>query len=179
VASAFNLPFPDNSVDAIVCMRFIHHISDESDRMQLLRELARVTRGTVCISSWIEATGYRGQSRFAREKKRQAGKDYNKFVHQHAVFLKECEAAGFDCLDHTDLFPHVSPWRLYVLRKRQPHAFESAELVRVCPGCKGPLVSHTDGLICEQEKRVFPVKGKIPLLTQRDATTFPLNEDAN
>lgn len=44
VADAFSMPFPDNSFDGIVTMRFIRHL-ERGERMQLYAELRRVLKG--------------------------------------------------------------------------------------------------------------------------------------
>jgi ubiquinone/menaquinone biosynthesis C-methylase UbiE len=172
VASAFSLPFPDNSFDSIFCMRFIHHINLEDDRMQLLRELARVTADTVCISSWIDDTGIKAQSRLKKEKSRKANGHYDKFVHQHQQIIQEFTNAGFELIGYTDLLPHLSPWRLYVLRKKHitpPIKLSTVEYV--CPLCKGTLTNDLaqKQFTCHHDKLAFPMHGKLPMLTQRDA----------
>lgn len=170
VVSAFNLPFADNSFDNIFCMRFLHHINLVEDRMQLLRELARTTADTVCISSWVDATGLKAKIRLKKEAKRTPGKEYNKFVMRHENLLQEFAAAGFEVLGHTDLLPHLSPWRLYTLRKKLPLKITTPTTIAyVCPVCKGDLKYDHEQFICQHDKLAFPMLGKIPMLTQRDA----------
>lgn len=43
--SALALPLESASVDASLCMRFLFHLDDAEERILVLRELARVTRG--------------------------------------------------------------------------------------------------------------------------------------
>ena len=43
--SALALPLADDSVDASLVMRFLFHLDDADERIAVLRELARVTRG--------------------------------------------------------------------------------------------------------------------------------------
>ncbi len=47
-ADAENLPFPDKSLDCIMSIRFMHHI-DSATRVRILRDMARVSRGSVII----------------------------------------------------------------------------------------------------------------------------------
>jgi len=47
---AFNLPFQEDSVDGIACIRFAHHLRSESAQELLLHELLRVARGFVLFS---------------------------------------------------------------------------------------------------------------------------------
>ena len=49
-ASIFNLPFADDSFDGALCIRLFHHRYRDAERVQMLRELARVSRGVVLIS---------------------------------------------------------------------------------------------------------------------------------
>jgi len=49
-ADAEHLPLRDNSVDAVMLWRLLHHISDKPQRKRMLREAARVTRGLVLVS---------------------------------------------------------------------------------------------------------------------------------
>jgi ubiquinone/menaquinone biosynthesis C-methylase UbiE len=47
-ADAENLPFPDNSLDCIMSIRFMHHI-DPPTRIRILRDMARVSRRWLII----------------------------------------------------------------------------------------------------------------------------------
>ena len=49
-ASAHRLPFTDDSFDGVLCMRLLHHIAAAEERIIILRELARVSRGPVLFS---------------------------------------------------------------------------------------------------------------------------------
>jgi len=46
-ASAFALPFADDAFDAALSMRFFFHVEGPAERVRILTELARVTRGVV------------------------------------------------------------------------------------------------------------------------------------
>jgi ubiquinone/menaquinone biosynthesis C-methylase UbiE len=48
--SAFNLPLADNSIDCLFCNRLLHHFKDAGDRVNLLRELHRITRRYLIVS---------------------------------------------------------------------------------------------------------------------------------
>jgi len=50
VASGFNIPLRDSSVDGTVCVRLTHHLPTEAEREQLVRELLRVTRRFLILS---------------------------------------------------------------------------------------------------------------------------------
>ncbi|NNM60165.1 MAG: methyltransferase domain-containing protein [Legionellales bacterium] len=180
IASAFNLPFPNDSFESIFCMRFIHHINNPDDRLQLLRELARVTADTVCISAWVEKTGYKGENRLKKQAFRDPQKEYNKFMLPHELLLQEFETAGFELVNYTDLLPHVSVWRLYVLRKKRNARLTKPVVIEyICPLCKGTLHKREgyDQLVCERETIAYPIKGHIPMLTQRDAINLIQEND--
>ena len=49
-ASAFHLPFRDNSVDGIVCCRLCHHLPTNAERVALVTELLRVARRFVLMT---------------------------------------------------------------------------------------------------------------------------------
>lgn len=49
-ASAFHIPFCDESVDGIVCCRLCHHLPTPEERVRLMRELFRVARTFVIMT---------------------------------------------------------------------------------------------------------------------------------
>ena len=49
-ASIFNLPFANDAVDGVLCIRLLHHRYSFTERQQMLRELARVARRTIILS---------------------------------------------------------------------------------------------------------------------------------
>jgi len=59
-ADARALPFPDRSVDVVLCSQLLHHF-DRDEGLALLRELNRVARRRVIVSdlrrSWLAAAG--------------------------------------------------------------------------------------------------------------------------
>lgn len=50
VISAAETGLPDQSVDAVVCNRLLHHFAEPDVRIGVLREFARVSRGPVIVS---------------------------------------------------------------------------------------------------------------------------------
>jgi ubiquinone/menaquinone biosynthesis C-methylase UbiE len=50
LADARHLPLPDDTADVLFCHRFLNHIHEPQDRINILRELARVTRQYVIVS---------------------------------------------------------------------------------------------------------------------------------
>jgi ubiquinone/menaquinone biosynthesis C-methylase UbiE len=49
-ASAFHIPFRDDSVDGVVCVRLCHHLPTVRERRKLVRELLRVARRFVIMT---------------------------------------------------------------------------------------------------------------------------------
>lgn len=49
-ASIFDLPFADNTFDAVLCVRLFHHRYSTAERQHMLGELARVSRRFVLLS---------------------------------------------------------------------------------------------------------------------------------
>ena len=49
-----NLPFKENSCDAIICIAVFHHLKTNEERIKSLKEMARVLKknGTVLLSVW-------------------------------------------------------------------------------------------------------------------------------
>ncbi|NIA19098.1 MAG: methyltransferase domain-containing protein [Xanthomonadaceae bacterium] len=120
--SAFNIDLSDASVDTIFCMRLLHHIAREEDRLAILREFHRVCRDSVCLSIWVD-----GNLQACRRKKlelqRQARRIESKKFKNRILLTKtqaesEYHQAGFKIIGHFDLLPKFSMWRLYVLKKQ-------------------------------------------------------------
>lgn len=57
--SIFDLPFADESFDAVLCIRLLHHQFHHAERQRLLSELARISRRYVVLSyyqfDWLHA----------------------------------------------------------------------------------------------------------------------------
>jgi ubiquinone/menaquinone biosynthesis C-methylase UbiE len=72
----FQLPFGDNSFDAVICVRMLHLNWSDAERASILSELARVTRRLVIISLyrptplhtlWRMVKGTPGRLRFTSD----------------------------------------------------------------------------------------------------------------
>jgi len=50
----FNLPFPTDCFDWVVCYRLFHHMQTREDRIALLKEMARVGRQGVLFTAWLD-----------------------------------------------------------------------------------------------------------------------------
>mgnify|MGYP001051987479 CR=1 FL=1 len=51
---AFKMPFKDNSVESVFCIRLMHHVDKHEDRIKLLAELGRIASDKVIVSLWID-----------------------------------------------------------------------------------------------------------------------------
>lgn len=114
--SAFAIDLPDNAVDSIFSMRLLHHISDRTNRLALLKEFHRVTRDSLIISLWVD-----GNLKSLRRKRTEATRPRRAYQNRFVMPVKEIEAefaqAGFSVQQHIDHVPLLQMWRVYVLRK--------------------------------------------------------------
>jgi ubiquinone/menaquinone biosynthesis C-methylase UbiE len=121
--SAFDIDLGDNAVDSIFCMRLIHHVAEQEHRLEMLRELCRVTRDTVIISLWVDGN-YKAWKRKRLEVRRAArgkrSENQNRFLVPRETIESEFREAGFSILNHHDFLPGYAMWRVYVLRKERP-----------------------------------------------------------
>ncbi len=51
----FRLPFADETFDCVFCVRLLHHRFSDAERLQILRELARVSRRTILVSVYLSS----------------------------------------------------------------------------------------------------------------------------
>ena len=68
--SAFAMPFPDQSIDAVVCCRLFHHLQTPEDRRSLIRELLRIGSGPVLMSFWDASSWHAWRRRVGLRKTR-------------------------------------------------------------------------------------------------------------
>jgi SAM-dependent methyltransferase len=115
-ASAFSLPVPNNFVDNIFCIRFMHHLGDAEDREKLLKEFHRVTKDTVIISLWVDGN-LKAKRRKTLDQQRESRPFQNRFVIPVKTIEQEFKANGFEVIDRLDFMKHYHMWRTYVLRK--------------------------------------------------------------
>jgi ubiquinone/menaquinone biosynthesis C-methylase UbiE len=117
-ASAFELPVPDNFVDCIFSIRFVHHLGEAEDRLKLLKEFHRVSRDTVILSMWVDGN-IKARTRKSLEQKRQGRAYQNRFVIPVATIEEEFANSGFAVEARLDFLKYYHMWRTYVLRKKQ------------------------------------------------------------
>jgi len=67
VGNSARIPLADNSVDAVVIMRLLHHIQAPEDRTRILAEAARVARKAVIVS-FADADTWKGRRTKSRRR---------------------------------------------------------------------------------------------------------------
>ncbi len=73
LGNALSLPFKDRAFDSSICTAVIHHFKDEKDRIQALKEAARVSKSAILVSVWAFE-----QEKFARRKSQDIQLGWNK-----------------------------------------------------------------------------------------------------
>lgn len=110
-----NLELEADSVDLVSCMRFIHHLSFEEDRMQVLTNLRRVTRSHVVLSLWTDGNL---QSWRRGQRPLDTHRGYGRRICRPASEIEtEFSRAGFVIEGHWDVWPRLAMWRFYLLNK--------------------------------------------------------------
>jgi len=93
VASAFRLPLADESVDAVLCSRFLNRLPLVEDRITVLRELGRVCR-VGAVVSFYDAASFRHRRRLRKGRR----SDHGRWALLRSEFKYEASRAGFKCL---------------------------------------------------------------------------------
>ncbi len=91
--SAHALPFADGVFAGALCHRLLQHIPTPVERIDILRELARVCRGPIVVS-FFDARSLQHVRRVVRRwfGKKRSGRS----AVSRAAFLAECRAAGLE-----------------------------------------------------------------------------------
>lgn len=112
--SAFAIDLPDNSVDAVACLRFYHHLAMAEDRQVLLQELKRVSRQHVILSLWVDGN-YAGNRRL-KKPARPATPGYGRRIcRRRDDVAAEFRSNGCRIVKHYDVWPGIYMWRFYLL----------------------------------------------------------------
>jgi SAM-dependent methyltransferase len=112
--SAFAIDLPDNSVAAVACLRFLHHLSGADDRQTLLRELTRVSRRHIVVSLWVDGN-YAGNRRMRKPARAPVAGYGPRICRRRADVEAEFVEAGCRIVKHYDVWPGLSMWRFYLL----------------------------------------------------------------
>jgi ubiquinone/menaquinone biosynthesis C-methylase UbiE len=115
-SDAFHLPLADNSIDCLFCNRLLHHFRDAKDRLNLLKEMHRITRRHVIIS-FFDYHRF-GPLRLLLKRLRGRRPDYSGHPTKPA-FESELSQSGFKV---TLLQPTGGPWvaQVYYLLEKLP-----------------------------------------------------------
>jgi SAM-dependent methyltransferase len=116
-ANAFGTDFKDEEFDLVLCNRLLHHFSDSSSRQQILKELARISRGPIVVSffwslSWGALT-FRVQH-FVKRKK-----PIDRIPERLSDIRKDAQAAGLTSRRILPMLPLISKQCYLVLDKAQ------------------------------------------------------------
>jgi hypothetical protein len=90
-ASVHHLPFADDAFAGVLCHRLLQHIATPVERIAILRELARVTRGPIVVS-FFDACSLQHLRR--RVRRWLGGPRSGRTAVARRVFLRELRAAG-------------------------------------------------------------------------------------
>jgi len=118
--SVFDIELPDNSVDSIFCMNFLHRFGVSGQRLAMLREFHRVARDTFIVSLWVDGSYEAWRHRRLLEEvaaSERRDEQPKRFIIPKATIESEFREVGFQILAHQDCLPGLAMGRVYVLRK--------------------------------------------------------------
>jgi SAM-dependent methyltransferase len=116
-ASVHHLPFADGTFAGTLCHRLLQHIPTDVERIDILRELARVTRGPIVVS-FFDSCSLQHLRRLVR---RRCGKVRSgRSAVSRRTFLAELRAAGLEVCAIAPLRRFVAEQTL-VLCQPRPH----------------------------------------------------------
>jgi hypothetical protein len=113
VASPLRLPLADESVDAVLCSRFLNRFALAEDRIAILRELARVCR-VGAVVTFFDAASLRHRGHVLRHQASGSGR----LAITRSQFKFEVERAGMECLSMHALLRFHMELTAAALRKR-------------------------------------------------------------
>jgi ubiquinone/menaquinone biosynthesis C-methylase UbiE len=113
--SAFQLPLADESLDAVLCSRLVHHFGLAEQRIEVLRELARVCRVGAVIT-FFDAASLKHRRRLRRRMRK--GKLSNRHAVTREQFAEEAKQARLTCLSMHALLRYHTELTAAVLRKQ-------------------------------------------------------------
>ena len=113
--AAQGLPFKSGAFDAVLSIRFFHHLHAPEARAVVLSEFAWITSNWAIISFYQESGLHASQRRLRRF----FGKSRTKIkMLEKGVFEREAAAAGFDVVRVIPLFRGIHAYHLALLKKR-------------------------------------------------------------
>jgi len=120
--SAFATGLPDNFVECVFSIRFLHHIQKSEDRVAVLREFARISAGTVIVSLWVDGNFRAWRLRRKLERRARRGgsaRPRDRILLQQGEIERDFAAAGLEVIGHADFVKYWDKWRAYVLRVKK------------------------------------------------------------
>jgi hypothetical protein len=114
--SAFAIPFRSNTVEAVVCIRLLHHFPQRTDRVRLLREMGRVASRAIIVTLWIDGN-WKGNRLLRRDAEAGIGPSRDRFAVRRRDIEAEIHEAGLAIHARVDFLKFYSMWAAYVLRK--------------------------------------------------------------
>jgi len=113
--SAFALPFRDQTFDAVVCMRFLHHLAHRDDRLAALADIRRVARLGAIVSLWTDGSR-EGRRRLREQHAANLPRGFGRRVCvERTTIERDFTDAGFSRAIGFDFAPWLSMWRIYAL----------------------------------------------------------------
>lgn len=122
-ASAFHIPFRDNSVDGVVCCRLCHHLPTPEERERLVTELLRVSRRFVIMTFF----DFYSLKNWLRRARRPFNKKPPKLTMTVRRVRELAEANGARLVQYPMLAPTSSGHR-YALMVKDPSSAEPQQL---------------------------------------------------
>ena len=89
---ARSMALADDAVDVALCMRLLHHFPERDDRVRILSELRRVTRGPL-VTSFLDADSWKQRRHIAGLSR--TGRKSRRVLVSPTEFAKELRAAGW------------------------------------------------------------------------------------
>lgn len=120
--SAFDTGLPDNFVECVFSIRFLHHIQKSEDRVRIFKEFARISSGTVVVSLWVDGNfrAWRLRRKLARRASEgSAAMPRDRILLGQGEIEHDFAAAGLVVTGHVDFIRYWDKWRTYVLRVKK------------------------------------------------------------
>jgi len=112
VGDARAMELEDQSVDLAACMRLLHHFPNREDRVRILTEMARVSKGPL-VTSFLDGDSFK-QRRYAARIAR-TGKPSRRVLQSRTEFAQEAAEAGWSVIDSWPLSSLFSGQRVALL----------------------------------------------------------------
>ncbi|GFS55196.1 alkylated DNA repair protein alkB homolog 8 [Trichonephila clavipes] len=150
-ADCLRLPFRNESIDAIICIAVIHHMSTKERRKKAVEEILRVLHpgGQALIYVWsFEQESSDGQSKYLKTKKQTEKNDINSNI--SSTELQVCETAFLPVHQNKTSFQQqdvLVPWKkkskdsTECVHHRYYHVFVKDELESLISACSAKVIS--------------------------------------